>query len=72
MALERHYTPSELGELWGMSSRFIRDLFRNEPGILIINRPERMHKRGYASIRIPQSVALRVYTKLTTGQRVAA
>jgi hypothetical protein len=61
---ERHFTPQELGEVWGLSARFVRELFRNESGVLMIDRPEKMHKRAYASIRIPESVAIRVYATL--------
>ena len=45
-SIEPHYTPQELAEPWGFSARFIRELFEDEPGVLIIDRPERMHKRG--------------------------
>jgi hypothetical protein len=61
-AHEQHYSPAELGKLWGLSARFIRDLFRAEKGVLLIDRPEQMHKRGYSTIRIPASVAARVYS----------
>jgi hypothetical protein len=63
-ALEKHYTPAELAVLWGLSPDFIRDRFRDEPGVLKIDRPERMRKRGYCTIRIPQSVASRVHREL--------
>lgn len=62
---ERHYTPLELAKLWNLSARFVRDLFRNEPGVMVVDRPEEKHKRGYASLRIPESVAGRVYHRLT-------
>jgi len=58
--LEQHYRPSELAKLTGLSTDTIRDLFREEPGVLVINRPEQMHKRGYSSMRIPASIAERV------------
>ena len=66
---ERHFTPTELADLWGFSSRFIRELFRDEKGVLVIDKPEQMHKRGYATMRIPESIASLVYTRLT--RRVA-
>jgi len=62
--IERHFSPTELASLWGFSARFVRDLFRNEPGVIVIDRPEQMHKRAYATIRIPESVAGRVYQRL--------
>ena len=50
------FPPTELAGLWGFSGRFVRELFRDEPGVIIIDRPEQMHKRGYATMRIPESV----------------
>ena len=62
---ERHFSPTELAALWGFSGRFVRELFRDEPGVILIDRPEQMHKRGYATMRIPESIAGRVYVRLT-------
>jgi hypothetical protein len=50
--------------MWGWSDDFIRDLFQDEPGVLKSERPETMHKRRYTSIRVPESVLLRVGKKL--------
>ena len=60
---EKHYTPAELAKLWCFSEDTIRRWFENEPGVLLQNRPERLHKRGYKSMRIPTSVVARVYAK---------
>ena len=62
--LEQHYTPVQLAKRWGLSDDFVRDLFRGEEGVIEINRPEKMHKRGYVTLRIPESVAERVYARL--------
>jgi hypothetical protein len=64
-AFEPHYSPAQLGRMWGLSSDFIREQFRDETGVLKINRPEKMHKRGYCSLRIPLSIARRVHQRLT-------
>jgi hypothetical protein len=58
---ERHFKPKELSQLWGFSVDTIRKWFEKEPGILVEDRPEQMHKRAYKSMRIPESVARRVY-----------
>ena len=63
---EEHYTPLQIGQLWNLSARFVRDLFRDELGVLVLDRPEQMHKRGYASLRIPESVMRRVYDRMHT------
>lgn len=66
---ERHFKPQELAELWGVSSDTIRRLFRSVPGVLVFDRPEKRYKRGYCTMRIPESVAKRVYEKLSKGTR---
>ena len=63
-AFERHFKPEELGKLWGLSTNVIRALFLGEPGVLVIDRPEKMHKRRYTTLRIPESVATRVHARL--------
>jgi hypothetical protein len=66
---EQHFKPNELAELWGVSVATIRRLFRDVPGVLVIDRPEKMHKRRHCTMRIPESVAKRVYEKLSKGKR---
>jgi hypothetical protein len=68
--LEQHYTPLQIGQLWGLSARLVRETFRNEPGVMVVDRPEQMHKRGYASLRIPESVMRRVYDKMHTKKPI--
>lgn len=69
---EQHYRPDELAVLWGLSANTIRSLFAGEPGVLLIDRPEQMHKRGYCSMRIPASVAGRVHARLEVRAQRAA
>jgi hypothetical protein len=64
-ACEKHYAPRELAELWGLSKETIRTIFRNEPGVLKIGSNGTRLKRGYKTLRIPQSVAERVHTRLS-------
>ena len=64
-AFEKHFTCAELAELWHYSVDTVREMFENEPGVLRVDRPETMHKRRYCSMRIPESVARRVYRKWT-------
>ena len=54
-----------MATLWALSVDTIRSIFGNEPGVLKIERPEQMHKRGYTSMRIPESVVLRVADRLS-------
>jgi hypothetical protein len=61
---ERHFSPDELGTLWGVAPQTIRNLFESEPGVLRIpsQRPGKK-ARKYVSIKIPESVAERVHKK---------
>jgi hypothetical protein len=59
-ALERHLSPDELANAWGLSTRTIRRLFQDEPGVLKIGQSFRARKRGHVTLRIPVSVAERV------------
>jgi hypothetical protein len=65
-ALERHYRPDELAGTWGLSVKVIREIFSNEPGVLKVDRPETRNKRGYCTMRIPESVVVRVHKRLTS------
>lgn len=64
VALERHYTVSELSKLWFFSENTIRRLFSHEPGVIKIARQQTRIKRGYTSLRIPERVAQRVHRRL--------
>ena len=62
-AFERHYSIEQLVELWGMSEDFIRGVFRKEPGVVVFCNPQK-GKRVYRTLRIPESVAVRVHRRL--------
>lgn len=65
MALERHYSPDELAAIWSLSADTVRRIFEREPGVLVIEQTKSMAKRRYRTIRIPESVALRVHRRMT-------
>jgi hypothetical protein len=62
---EKHYTPSELAALWGLSPQTIRDLFKDEEGVLKPGSNGTRNRRGYKTLQIPHSVAERVHTRLS-------
>ena len=64
IAFEPHYSPKQLGEMWGLSPDFIRNQFVDEPGVLKIDRREKLHKRAYCTLRIPRPVAHKVHQRL--------
>jgi hypothetical protein len=43
---------AEVAALTGFSRQTVTRMFRGERGVIILERPERMHKRPYRSIRI--------------------
>jgi hypothetical protein len=64
---ERHYTLAELALNWHVSVRSLRDWFLDEPGVIRWGTPTltKGRKRTYLSLRVPESVALRVYRRKT-------
>lgn len=64
--LERHYTVAELAKAWHISQRKIRERFREESGVIRWG-PAKLvkgRKRTHLSLRIPASVAERVYREM--------
>src|ERR1017187_5257999 len=65
LATERHYTPKQLADVWGLAPDTIRELFESEPGVLVIGSNGTRTKRRYRTFRIPESVAARVHGRLS-------
>jgi hypothetical protein len=61
---ERHHTPSEVADFWQVDVEMIRRIFRDEPGVMVLQSPQKKGKRPYKTIRIPQSVLERVHKRL--------
>jgi hypothetical protein len=51
--------------MMGLSRQTVIRIFEKERGVLILRRPESMHKRPYRSLRIPRAVYERVVNRLT-------
>jgi hypothetical protein len=62
-AIERHYTIPEIAKIWQLSDDFVRQIFRDVPGVIKIGHAERRHKRGYVTLRIPESVLHKVHAQ---------
>ena len=62
LAVEKHYRVRELADLWGFSENTIIKLFSNEDGVLRLESPT--GKRKYATLSIPETVAIRVHERL--------
>ena len=64
---ERHYTVAQIAEIWSLSREVIRKLFENEPDVLVIGNEGTRSKRGYHTMRIPESVMERVHRRLSNA-----
>ena len=62
-AFEKHYRVRELAGLWGLSAKTVTRMFAEEPGVIRVAN-EWTGKRKYATLSIPESVALRVHERL--------
>jgi hypothetical protein len=60
---ERHYAPADLAKVWGVDVETIRNLFRS--GVLKIGEKNPRGRRMYLTLRIPESVAVRVHKRLS-------
>jgi hypothetical protein len=63
-AFERHFSINELAKFWGFSVGAVRALFRDRSDVLRIGHGETRTKRAYLTLRIPESIAQRVYAEL--------
>ena len=61
-ATEIHLTPQQISALWGLDESTVREVFRNETGVLRYSAGE---KRRRETIRVPLSVVERVHRKLS-------
>jgi len=64
--IERHYAVTEIAEMWNLSPDKVRELFENEPGVLVIGERSPHRKRRYVTLRIPQTVLERVHSRLSS------
>jgi hypothetical protein len=62
-AHERHYTASEIAEMWRLDASTVRRLFRDVPGVLKIGERgvRRGRQREHLTIRVPESVLHRFH-----------
>jgi hypothetical protein len=65
--LEQHFTIGELAKAWHMSRETLRLWFVDEPGVVKFGAGKltKARRRTYVSLRVPKSVARRVYARHT-------
>lgn len=68
---ERHYTIKELASMWRLSGEFVRQLVQHEPGVTEWVR-QKAGRRRYRVLRVPQTVAERVYRRALTKAQLEA
>jgi len=64
LASEKHYSVIEIAKLWALSEKTVRRIFEREPGVIHWSTEEKLHKRGYRTLRVPETVLHRVHRKL--------
>jgi hypothetical protein len=69
---ERHYTVAEIAETWNLSRDSVRKIFEDEAGVLVLGAGGSERKRGYHTLRIPQSVVERVHRRLSNPDLLPA
>ena len=62
-AFEKHYRVKELAGIWGLSAKTVTRMFAEEAGVIRVANAGTC-KRKYATLSIPESVALRVHERL--------
>jgi len=70
---ECHYSPAELAKLWNLSGDTVRRMFEDESGVLVFENAVRSSSRRFRTLRIPESVAQRVYSRFSNcvvGSRI--
>jgi hypothetical protein len=65
VTVDPHYTPRFYAELWGLSESTVLRWFQDQPGVLKCGEPRRTGSRTRVEIRIPFSLAMRVYAERT-------
>jgi hypothetical protein len=61
--LERHFTVRTLAELWSLSEDTVQHWFESEEGVIKLGSDGARGKRRRITLRVPESVAERVYAQ---------
>lgn len=64
MSTERHYTVDEIAAEWSLSRNTVRRIFHDERGVFKITRAGTKYKRAHVTLRIPESVKVRVHRRM--------
>ena len=62
---ERHFSPRTLAEIWGFDEDTIRKWFADLDGVLRCGTEPGRGRRPRLTMRIPESIAVKVYSEKT-------
>ena len=65
--IDPHFSPQFYAELWGVAPSTVVRWFRDEADVLKLTKPSKNGKRCRVELRIPHSVAMRVYRERSRG-----
>jgi hypothetical protein len=68
IVIDQHFSPRVYAELWGISESTVIRWFQDLPGVLKLSEPSRNGKRSRVELRIPYSLAMRVYREHTRSE----
>lgn len=66
-AFERHYRIGELAAIWRLGRETVRLLVRNEKGVIKVRLGR---KKAHTTYSVPESVAMRIHTRLMNSDAV--
>jgi hypothetical protein len=61
VVIDQHFSPQFYAELWGMSPSTVIRWFQDMEGVLKLSLPARNGRRSRVELRIPFSLAMKVY-----------
>lgn len=68
IVIDPHFSPQFYAELWGMSASTVVRWFQDMDGVLKLKAPAKNGRRTRVELRIPLSLAMRVYRERTKSE----
>jgi hypothetical protein len=65
IVIDPHYSAQFYSELWGVSASTVLRWFQDVDGVLKVGKPPKSGKRVRIELRIPYSLAMRIYREHT-------
>jgi hypothetical protein len=64
-ALEKHYSVQEIANLWDLSDKCVRRMFKHQDGVLRVSNPRTPNPKARVTLRVPQSVMKKIHEQQT-------